>query len=285
MSRAILILFFNCSFCCFSQTQFEMNRMSGEEFIKSDSILNDVYSKIILAYKSDTVFIDRLERSQRIWKAFRSAELEMKYPEKEKRSYYGAVYPMCVSFFLKDITDERIEKLRVWLDGIEEGNVCTGSVKVKQVIELKPTEKKIKNKPEKLNSSCSHPEHFDFKKYKEYCLTDTLKIDLNGNGILESVFFSKNKNNILIKEKGKKLISLSSGGNRANGFYKNYDWVNLWCVVSDSHVSEVIVKEGELLGDKILKLERPSIYIGKETAGGGIITYRNGKLYWVHQSD
>ena len=55
----------------------------------------------------------------------------MKFPAKNKRGQYGSVYPMCVSYFLKELTEERTEKLKVWLIGIEEGDVCTGSVKMK----------------------------------------------------------------------------------------------------------------------------------------------------------
>jgi hypothetical protein len=53
----------------------------------------------------------------------------MKFPAENKQTVYGSVYPMCVSFFLKELTEERIEKLNVWINGIEEGNVCSGSVK------------------------------------------------------------------------------------------------------------------------------------------------------------
>jgi hypothetical protein len=38
---------------------------------------------------------------------------------------------MCVLFYLEKLTLERIKTLKVWIDGIEEGDVCTGSVKTK----------------------------------------------------------------------------------------------------------------------------------------------------------
>jgi hypothetical protein len=128
---------------------------------------------------------------------------------------------------------------------------------------------------------------FDFKDYQEYKLTDTIQIDLNGNGILESIYFDNNDcSKILIKEKGQKLISFGCKKEEYDGFPNAVGWVNLWCVVKDKKVWEVLFTEdGDIDKDTIVNLERPSIYIGKEEAGGGIITYRNEKLYWIHQSD
>ncbi len=128
---------------------------------------------------------------------------------------------------------------------------------------------------------------FDFKNYQEYKLTDTIQIDLNGNGILESVYFDNNDcPKILIKEKGQELISFGCGKEEYDGFPNAIGWVNLWCTVKDKKVWEVLFTEdGDIDKDTIVNLERPSIYIGKEEAGGGIITYRNEKLYWIHQSD
>lgn len=53
----------------------------------------------------------------------------MKFLAENKQPKYGSVYPMCAALFLKELTEERTEKLRVWLNGIEEGDVCSGSVK------------------------------------------------------------------------------------------------------------------------------------------------------------
>ena len=43
--------------------------------------------------------------------------MEMKFPAENRQVEYGTIYPMCVSLFL-ELTEERIEKLRVWLNGI-----------------------------------------------------------------------------------------------------------------------------------------------------------------------
>jgi len=116
---------------CFSQTQSEMNIDSYESYEEADKELNSIYQKILIEYNSNNQFIEKLKKAQRIWISYRDAELEMKFPIKEKRMNYGNLYPMCRSHYLKSITTERIKKLRVWLDGIEEGEVCIGSVKMK----------------------------------------------------------------------------------------------------------------------------------------------------------
>ena len=53
----------------------------------------------------------------------------MKYPNYEE-VYNGSSHPMCKALYLKELTQERTNKLKVWLNGIEEGNLCSGSIKM-----------------------------------------------------------------------------------------------------------------------------------------------------------
>jgi len=130
--RIILITFtFFITLTCFSQTQSDLNKKANEAFQTADNELNVIYKKILSDYKTDTLFIKNLKASQRIWITFRDAELKVKYPETES-GYYGTVYPMCASIYLEKLTEDRIKKLKEWLDGIEEGDVCIGSVKNKE---------------------------------------------------------------------------------------------------------------------------------------------------------
>jgi uncharacterized protein YecT (DUF1311 family) len=131
MRHILTILFcFLCSWSYF-QTQLDLNREGGESFQKADKELNEVYAKILSEYKSDTTFIKNLKSSQRIWITFRDAELKVKFPDPNPRTY-GSVYPMCASMYLAQLTRERIATLQQWIDGIEEGDVCAGSVKMKK---------------------------------------------------------------------------------------------------------------------------------------------------------
>lgn len=130
MKYLIIVLFLSINFTSFSQTQSEMNKEASNAYKKADANLNNVYKQILAKYKTDTVFIDKLRKTQRIWITYRDAELEMKFPAENKQLEYGSVYPMCVSLFLKELTEERIQRLKVWIDGAEEGDICTGSVKL-----------------------------------------------------------------------------------------------------------------------------------------------------------
>ncbi len=114
-----------------AQTQLETNQITNNVYEKADKELNDLYHKILIEYKTDTVFIKNLKASQRIWITFRDAELKMKFPEREP-GYYGSVLPMCVASYLEKLTRERIKTLKVWIDGIQEGDACNGSVKTKE---------------------------------------------------------------------------------------------------------------------------------------------------------
>jgi uncharacterized protein YecT (DUF1311 family) len=129
--KTILILLTSFIFTsAFTQTQNDLNKQADESYKKADKELNEIYRKIITEYKSDTVFIKTLKTSQRIWITFRDSELNLRYPQREQ-GYYGSVHPMCVSKYLEQLTNERIKTLKLWLDGVEEGDVCSGSVKFK----------------------------------------------------------------------------------------------------------------------------------------------------------
>jgi uncharacterized protein YecT (DUF1311 family) len=134
MNRIHLILFLIFNLNSFSQTQAEMNKEAYAEFNESDKRLNEIYKTILLKYKTDTIFVENLKKSQRIWIRFRNAEMEMKYPNDPKKSY-GSIYPTCRAFYLKEITDNRIKTLNIWVRGIEEGEVCLGSVRTLESID------------------------------------------------------------------------------------------------------------------------------------------------------
>jgi uncharacterized protein YecT (DUF1311 family) len=108
-----------------------MNKDAYNDFKKADKELNVVYQKILKEYRQDTAFIKNLKIAQGLWIKLRNAEMKAKYPDRE-RGYYGSIYPVCWDSYLEELTTERTKKLKVWLTGIEEGDVCTGSVKIKE---------------------------------------------------------------------------------------------------------------------------------------------------------
>ncbi len=128
MRKLIQILSLFLIYNCFSQTQSEMNKEAYDLFKEADKKLNSTYQNILEDYKSDTLFITNLKKAQRIWIDFRDAELEMKYPNYSD-FYYGSSHPMCRAYYLRDLTLERVNKLEIWVKGIEEGDMCSGSIK------------------------------------------------------------------------------------------------------------------------------------------------------------
>jgi len=116
--------------CSYAQTQSQMNQDAAKSFQKADKELNDIYKKILISYKEDTLFIKNLKISQRLWVQFKKAEMDMKYPN-YSLGYYGSIQPMCELIYEEQLTKDRIKTLKVWLTGIEEGDVCSGSVKTK----------------------------------------------------------------------------------------------------------------------------------------------------------
>ena len=145
MSRFVVVMVFSYGLLplaaeaaqvnCFdkAQTQAELNSCAGDEYAAADAELNRVYKAILEKYKDDSKFVTKLRAAQRAWLQYRDAEIDAKFPHADERSaYYGSIFPMCDSQYKAGLTRERVAKLREWLDGTEEGDVCAGSVKVKQ---------------------------------------------------------------------------------------------------------------------------------------------------------
>jgi uncharacterized protein YecT (DUF1311 family) len=126
----ITLLSLTISNQAFGQTQLEMNQEEQNKYLKADKELNNVYNQILKEYKTDTEFIKNLKIAQRIWIQFRDAEMKSKYPDREQ-GYYGSIHPMCWSIYLTELTEERTNKLKMWLTGIDEGDACSGSIKTK----------------------------------------------------------------------------------------------------------------------------------------------------------
>lgn len=112
----------------FAQSQTAMNMKAYSDYKKADAELNGVYQKILKSYFRETSFIKKIRTAQRLWIQLRDAELAAKYPNSGS---YGSVATMCESIYLETLTRDRIKFLEVWVTGIEEGEVCLGSVRIK----------------------------------------------------------------------------------------------------------------------------------------------------------
>lgn len=130
LASCLAVLLTNC--VALAQTQADLNRDACAAYEKADAQMNSVYRQILNQYKTEAVFIAKLKTAQRAWVAFRDAHLESVYPEPNKLAAYGSVNPMCRCKVLAELTADRTKALKKWLDGIDEGDVCSGSVKIKR---------------------------------------------------------------------------------------------------------------------------------------------------------
>lgn len=114
-----------------AQTQAELNQDACAKYKKADAEMNAAYRQVLNQYKSETVFVAKFKTAQRAWIAFRDAHLESLYPEPNKLQAYGSVNSMCRCSVLAELTVERTKQLKQWLNGAEEGDVCAGSVRIR----------------------------------------------------------------------------------------------------------------------------------------------------------
>lgn len=125
-----------------------------------------------------------------------------------------------------------------------------------------------------------------FEKATLYKLTDTITADFNGDGILDKAFYKKeNQNSGIIIKHGQKNEVVKIGFGKKFAHMTEFDWVDYWGLVEDRQTSETtFTEEGDVLGSKEVKLQNPSIVLGADEVGGGLITYLNGKYVWIHQT-
>jgi len=114
-----------------SRTHGDMQDGACGEFKKADAELNRTYKKILSEYK-DKIFLEKLKKAQRAWLTYRDAHIESVYPVEDKAGEYGSVYGMCSCTIKKDLTEQRTKMLKQWLVGTIEGDVCSGSIKMKE---------------------------------------------------------------------------------------------------------------------------------------------------------
>jgi uncharacterized protein YecT (DUF1311 family) len=130
--RKVIIIFIimivSCTNTTEVQSEFDSNENTQTQLNRTDIELNKVYQEIFHLYEDDKQFIEHLNLSQKAWLQYRNAQLQALYPARDKREY-GSVYSTCYDSAKARLASARIEELRVWLKGIEEGEVCAGSIK------------------------------------------------------------------------------------------------------------------------------------------------------------
>ena len=125
------------------------------------------------------------------------------------------------------------------------------------------------------------------KSFKQYNIHDTINTDLNGDRSQEKAYFkiTSTENTIVVLDgttKEEIAIGLDQSFGKMGG---NFYWADFWGITTDNETYENIIIGGELTGSKKVKLINPSIFVGKNHEGGGIITFKEGKFIWIHQAE
>lgn len=120
-----------CACAARAQTQADMNAEACGAFRAADEELSRVYARVRREYRADAGFLRKLRAAQRAWLAYRDAHLAARFPAENRRAAYGSVFPMCFCGVQEELTRARTEDLRTWVEGLGEGDVCAGSVKIR----------------------------------------------------------------------------------------------------------------------------------------------------------
>lgn len=168
---------FALSTAAMAETQADMHDQACAEFKKADESLNKTYKKILADYKDEKAFLEKLKKAQRAWLAYRDAHLEAIYPEEDK-TYYGSVFGMCACTDKKELTEQRTNELKKWIDGVMEGEVCRGSIKIQKARDT--------DAPANLTSAIQAYVKKPARPEFDYALAD-----LNGDGSVDAVVLLK----------------------------------------------------------------------------------------------
>jgi hypothetical protein len=127
---------------------------------------------------------------------------------------------------------------------------------------------------------------YEFENATIFKLTDTITADFNGDGKVDQASFKKeNETSGIIIKHGQTNEEIKIGFGESFAHLTEFNWVDFWGLVKDSETFEIVIEDAEIIGDRKVKLENPSIVVKKEEEGGGLITYKNGKYEWIHQAD
>ncbi|WP_035270886.1 lysozyme inhibitor LprI family protein [Desulfonatronum thiodismutans] len=124
-----LLVLINLAMPSAAQTQMEMNLDACEAFKAAYESLDATYQRILVEYQDEKAFLVKFKAAQESWMIFRDAHLAALYPEEDTQMAYGSIFPLCRCQALLEMTEQRIQVLEKWIDGVEEGDVCVGSIR------------------------------------------------------------------------------------------------------------------------------------------------------------
>jgi len=126
-----------------------------------------------------------------------------------------------------------------------------------------------------------------FNTYKVYSIKDSIRSDFNGDGFQDIAYFKNTgkEKKIFISDGQTKKQELVGTDASFNEMGSDFNWVDFWGTLDDKETFEIIVKDGDIMGERKTKLKHTSLFVRKEESGGGVIIFLNKNYKWVHQSD
>ncbi len=101
---------------------------------QASATLKDMYRIIISKYSDDKLFISAFQAANTAWLDYQKAQLTAMFPQSSTKLFDGT--SMNANDYLGALEMQRITELRDWTSGIEEGDVCSGSVKTPEELSL-----------------------------------------------------------------------------------------------------------------------------------------------------
>ena len=119
---------------------------------------------------------------------------------------------------------------------------------------------------------------YEFKNATAFNLIDTISADFNGDDRADqAIYVRENGTSGIIIKHGQTEEEIKIGFGKKFAHMTDFNWVDIWGLVNDAKTYEIVIEEGEIIGDRQIALVNPSIALRQEEAGGGIITFRNGE--------
>ena len=145
----------------------------------------------------------------------------------------------------------------------------------------------LEQEKETDESPCEEEIQSVFNKAVCFALDEKIEADFNGDGYKEEAIFSINENDPFIKirdSQSNKQIRIGTGS-PLKGIGEDFRWVDYWGLLYDSVSFEILIQDGEVIGDTLVRLSNPSLFLRQSEFGGGLITFHDNQYRWIHQAD
>lgn len=111
------------------KSQVEMNLDAEASYSKTKMKLDSLHQRIEKEYQNDSVFMNQFFESKKMWEEYKKSQVLMKYPENDP-TRNGSVFNTCYYSYLEKLTQQRMDVLKDWISGANEGDCCSGSIQI-----------------------------------------------------------------------------------------------------------------------------------------------------------